>query len=294
MVVTNTATLKRDFIKAFEGAPADYLAAMLFAPSGSASEKYGWLGQAPNMREWKDERVPAGLRDWEYTIRNKRFENSLSVDVPELERDQIGAIRVRIGDLAVRAKDFPHGLLSTLRKSGATLLCYDGAAFFATTHSEGDSGTQSNKLSQTGATIDNVKTDFVAARTAMTAFKDDRGQKPVRVALDLVVVCSPAMEFIMREVFENPTLAAGGKNIYAGQARVEVDTGLSGNAWILENRAGMLRGFILQEELPVRLSNTDVTSDEAFMRGKVFFGTEWRGNAGYGDWRYAVSVGTIA
>lgn len=293
-VLANAVTrLKTDFIEAFLAAEATYLDAMLFSTSGNASEKYGWLGQSPQMREWKDERIPAGLSDWDYTILNKRFENSLAVDLPTLERDQTGAIRVRIQDLAGKAREYPHSLLSALRTGGTSGLCYDGQAFFANAHVEGSSGSQDNLLAQTGTTVANVKTDFNLATAAMEGFKDDRGVAPIGAQFVYVVVCGPSMKWIMKEAFEQVILTAGGNNIYAGLAKVEIDRAITGNGWVLENRAGKMRGYILQEEKAVTLTNTDPTSDEAFMRGKVMFGTEWRGNAGYGDWRRCVLVGAL-
>ena len=56
----------------------------------------------------------------------------------------------RIREMAQNAARLTYNLISDLIKGGAAAKCYDSQFFFDTDHSEGDSGTQSNKLTGTG------------------------------------------------------------------------------------------------------------------------------------------------
>ncbi len=118
---------------------------MLFT-SDQESETYPWLGQSPVMREWIGGRHAKGFTENKITIANKHFEATLEVLISELRRDKTGQILVRVRELAERTNAHWASLLSTLIIQGATSSCYDGQPFFATDHSEGKSGLQSNAI----------------------------------------------------------------------------------------------------------------------------------------------------
>ena len=58
-----------------------------------------------------------------------------------------------MAELAERGRTHYASLLSTLIVNGATTVCYDGQYFFDTDHSEGASGTQSNKIDSDISTL---------------------------------------------------------------------------------------------------------------------------------------------
>src|SRR5215217_4824202 len=64
--------------------------------SNLASETYAWLGSIPAVREWTDERIPKGLSEYNYTIRNKKWEVSVRVDAEVLEDEQYGQVKARV------------------------------------------------------------------------------------------------------------------------------------------------------------------------------------------------------
>jgi phage major head subunit gpT-like protein len=63
-------------------------------------EIYARLGQAPQMKEWLDERAPKGLGEFGFTVVNKHYEASIAVDMDDLDDDQYGQIKIRATQLA--------------------------------------------------------------------------------------------------------------------------------------------------------------------------------------------------
>ena len=50
--------------------------------SGSDKQSYNWLGAAPALREWVDERVPGALRTHAYEVANRNQDGTFPV--PEI------------------------------------------------------------------------------------------------------------------------------------------------------------------------------------------------------------------
>ena len=195
--------LRADFMKAYDTgeSPADVKPLILETQSSSNKEDYGWLGSAPNLSEWLDERQLHGLLDFEYTIPNKDYEATIAVDRNALEDDQLGAVRTRVQDLAKKAKLHPRKKFFETVAEGTTELCYDGQPFFATTHQDSaDSGVQSNLLTGTGISLAQIKADFEAAECAMMEYKDDRGEPFNEGEMDLYVVCRPCLKAKFNEL----------------------------------------------------------------------------------------------
>ena len=93
------AGLRTVFFEAYEAAPSDWQRIATVVPSEHDTEKYAWLGSTPKVREFKDERVPAGLYQHDYSIKNKTWEASIAVDRAALEDDEYGQIRLRIQEI---------------------------------------------------------------------------------------------------------------------------------------------------------------------------------------------------
>jgi len=103
-------------------------------PSGTASNTYGWLGEAAGFREWIGDRVINGMKAHGYQIVNKDWELTQGVRRTTIEDDQLGIyapLMRRIGEEAAR---LPDVLLFDLIKAGGATLCFDGQFFFDTDH----------------------------------------------------------------------------------------------------------------------------------------------------------------
>lgn len=299
-LVKNVGALRLEFLKTLkEGSPEWKSAMMLLDGSGGdGTTNLPFASDAPKMRRWVDERMPATIRSGKYTVIHDRYENSLAFTKMALRRDNLGLAPTRIKDMATRARNFPLVLASQLRRQGAAAesLCWDESPFFYNAHVYEDSGAQSNKHAQTSALAAGVRTDFYVGKKARIGWKDSQGEVDDNAAimLDLVVVHGLETLQVMDEVFQTERNADGSTNVTYQAARLQLDPRIVGTGWVLEDHGGIVKPYGLVEEMPVTLENSDVSSDEGFMRGEVRFGTEWVGSAFYGDPACAHLVGSIS
>ena len=282
------AGLRAVFFDAYEVAPSDWERIATVVPSEHDTEKYAWLGSAPKMREFKDERIPAGLLPHDYSIKNKTWEASIAIERAALEDDQYGQIKLRTQGLAEEAKRHQDELVFSLLKDGFANLCYDGQYFFDTDHAEGDSGTQSNK-----GTSALSASSLQAAFTAIMKFKDDKG-KPMGIVPDTLVV-PPDLKWTAMELLESvyaPETAAGKtetrKNVLSGALDLIVSPYMSdSNDWFLLCTKRIVKPIIFQSRIPVEFSALEADSENGFMRDEYVYGVRARYNVGYGLWQLA-------
>jgi phage major head subunit gpT-like protein len=137
------------FNNAFSEAQSDYDKVAMTTKSIHAAETYGWMGKTTAFREWLGDRVIQNLAASDYTIKNKKFENTIGVDRDDIEDDSFGVYTPMIAQLGNDAKTHPDTLIFDLLKNGFTNPCYDGQYFFDTDHPVG-SGTVSNSGGGTG------------------------------------------------------------------------------------------------------------------------------------------------
>ena len=281
------AGLKAIFFDAYTAAPTNWEQIATVVPSEKDTEQYAWLGSVPKMREFTDERLPAGLLEHDYSIKNKTWEASIAVDRAALEDDQYGQIKLRVQSLAEETKWHQDELVYTLLAAGFadTLgVCYDGQYFFDDDHSEGDSGTQSN-VGSSSLDIDSLKATFIA----MMKFKDDKG-KPMGIIPDTLII--PAdLQWTAQELI----LSVYGKD-WIGQDNVMSKAGLSiivspyltdTNDWILACTKRIVKPVIFQNRIPVEFDALEGNSENGFMRDQYVYGVRARYNVGYGLWQMA-------
>lgn len=293
------AGMKTNFMKAYEVANKEHLNVATVIPSGKSSETYPWLGAVPKMNEWKDERIPQAMLEHNYSIANRDFEASIAVDRNAIEDEQYGQIEVRVKELATEAVRFFDELSFTLMGQGngtsgtagtiydgVTTSCYDGGAFFATDHSEGDSGTQSNKGSSALSA-----TALQAAITAMKKFKNDKG-KPSHIRPNLLCVPNDleweAKELLNSQYYpeEGTTTNKLATNVLKGSLNLLVNDYLTNTGdWFLFDTNRVVKPMILQLRQDPRFTSLVSGTESAFMRKKLYFGVDWRGEILWGDWR---------
>lgn len=263
-------------------------------------ETYPWLGAVGRMHEWKDERIPEALLEHHFTVTNRDWEGSISVDRNAIDDEQYGQVKIRVGQLAQEAKRFIGELIFELLGQGnlslststnflgSNINCYDGNPFFSAAHSEGASGTQTN-IGRVAFSFANLQT----AITAMKGIKDDKG-KFVNVIPDLLVV-NQSDEFLAREILNStffPTVttqAAPSKlavNVLKGIVDLYVSPYLTSGTWILLDTKGIVKPMILQMRKPIEFSSM-LTGPEQFLRKKLYFGADGRWQAAFGMWQYA-------
>jgi phage major head subunit gpT-like protein len=299
MAVINTGLLTKglrsEFFNRFDGTPVFYRDLSTRIVSTGDSETYKWLGTVPKMREWGTGRLAKGLRTESYSVGNLKYEATVEVDRDEIADDQTGQIRVRIGELAQRAATHKDYLISQLLINGESsgYNSYDGAPFFAGTHSSGGSGNQDNKLTYDAAspdspTVDEFKQALKAAIARMLAYKDDQGEPMMIGATGLVCIVPPTMYFTALEAI-NATVINSTSNVLAGAARVTAMPWLSdASKWYLLKTDGVIRPFIFQDREPVEFGALAEESEEAFKREKFLYGVRARYAMSYGYWQFAV------
>jgi len=293
------AGMRTNFMQAYETAAKDHEKLATPISSTKSSETYPWLGGVPKMSEWKDERIPQGMMEHNFTIANRDFEASIAVDRNAIEDDQYGQIEVRVKELAVEASRFFDELAFTLIGQGTatagtagtiyegvTLSCYDGKAFFATNHTEGDSGTQSNRGSTaigSGA--------LQTAITAMKKLKNDKG-KPANIRPNMLVIPND-LEWTAKELLnsqyypeEGTTTTKLAVNVLKGSLELLVNDYLTDtNDWFLFDTNRVVKPMILQKRKDPQFTTLTQGTESAFMRKKLYFGVDWRGEILWGDWR---------
>lgn len=192
------------FYRRMEGSLAVSWALMvsLMIDSDQETETYKFLGMVPQLREWKGGRLAKALRVDGFTLSNKTFEATLHADLEDLRRDKTGQLAIRMGELGRRAGTHWASLLTTLLEANGN--GYDGVAFFATSHSLGNSGTQKNLLTATEVGALNVSDaanptadewqDIVGGIVGwFYSFKDDQGEPINGDALEFVLMVPPLM-----------------------------------------------------------------------------------------------------
>jgi phage major head subunit gpT-like protein len=257
--------------------------------SASSLEKYNWLGSVPSMSEWVDERQIRALMAEDYTIVNKNFEATISVDRNDLEDDKLGLLRPRILGLAERAAAFPNKLVFSLLDAGETAKTFDNAAFFNETRKIGESENIKNLLTGSGvASGDAIRTDIAAAVVAMSRFTDDRGE-----FLELVpdtIVCPPEISIAIRSAL---TPVHGSQRPEAQYIKDIVDSvWLSDPAsWYMVCTTSVLKPVIFQtRKAPEMVAVDRPDSHSVFMRRMVYYGVDVRFGAGLFDPRACVKV----
>jgi phage major head subunit gpT-like protein len=277
--------LKSTFFHAYDNVPdITWPQIATEVPSSLDTERYAWLGSVPKMREFKDERVPAGLLEHDYSIRNRTWEASISVDRTALEDDQYGQIKLRVQNLAEETRRHQQELVIGQLMGGFTQACYDGQTFFSADHQEGDSPVQSN-LGSDDLSVGSLQ----AAITMMMKFKDDKG-KPMGIIPDTLVV-PPDLKWLAMEILHShgrPDTANRADNVLHNALELIVDPYLTDtNDWYVFCTKRFVKPIIFQNRVPVEFASLEGYTDTGFMRDQFIYGVRARYNVGYGIWQLA-------
>jgi phage major head subunit gpT-like protein len=301
MAVINTGLLTKglrsEFFDRFRSSPTYYQDLATRIVSTNDRETYRWLGTVPQMREWGTGRLARGLRTESYSVANLKYEATLEIDRDEIADDQVGQIRPRIAELALRAATHKDYLLADLLASGSSagFNSYDGETFFSAAHNSGSSGVQSNTVSVDvssvqNPTVEEFKAGIKEAIGRMLTFKDDQGAPMVLQVSGLQCVVPPSLYFTALEAV-SAAMIADTSNVLKGVARVISLPWLTdASRWYLLKTDGVVRPFIFQDREPIEFGSLAEDSDEAFRREKYLYGVRARYRIAYGYWQYGVLV----
>ena len=95
------------FRRGFQSTTTFYKNVAMIVNSSTAGETYGWLGQFPQMREWLGDRVINSLEAHGYHIKNRKFENTVSVGRTAIEDDAYGVFAPIFEELGRASAEHP-------------------------------------------------------------------------------------------------------------------------------------------------------------------------------------------
>jgi len=270
--------------------------------SNQESETYKWLGMAPAMREWVGGRQPRGFRASGITIENKRYEATLEVSMDEIRRDKTGQVMARVQELAERTNGHWASLLTALIVAGESAACYDGQYFFDTDHAEGDSGTQSNDITNditttTAPTASEMQSSILLATQAILGFKDDVGEPMNENAREFLVMIPVPYLSATAMALGATVISQSSNNIMALGSlggfvyRMAANPRLSWTTkFALFRSDGPVSALIRQTEEGVTVDALAEGSEEEFKNDRHLYGVKARRNVGYGYWQKACLV----
>lgn len=184
--------------------------------SNQESETYEFLSDAPSLTEWGKQRTKTGVKNWEFSVKNKKFSAGLEIDEDDWRRDKTGQILVRVNELAARAAQLPQKILSSLIVANSN--AYDGVAFYHATNHKTLSGATIENAIQIAAATGTVPTNAEMETALLTAiekllgFVDDAGEPRNEFAQNFAVMVPTAMWKQLAAVLRNDFIAAGTSN----------------------------------------------------------------------------------
>lgn len=264
--------------------------------STGSDEQYGWLGSMPGMREWLGDRQFKSLRSAHFTLANKEWESSLAIQKNDIDDDRLGMYGPVLSQLGMEAAHHPDELLFSLIADGESEAGFDGQFFFDTDHAWGDSGAQSNDLTQAAATGTvpteaEFRTAYHAARAAMLGFKNDQGKLFVRPTIrpftNLLLLVPASLEEVANQAINKTFVNSGETNIVLDKPTIVASGSIDATKIYLFNLSQMLKPFVFQARRPLARQMKGM-DDREFK--DVKFMTDARYNMGYLAWWNAVLV----
>lgn len=283
-----------------------------FFLSDQVAEEYRFIGQVPTMREWQGPRLAKGLHNLTpIIIPNQQYEATLEVNVRDLRRDKTDQLVVRIDEFADRSKTHWASLLSHLLSISETAHSYDGVPFFSASHTEGESGAQSNiiavDISELTASwhglpaipsIEEVQQAVGLAVTHIMSFKDDRGELNNESARRFLVMVPVHYAMTFQAAFNPESVKALPGNMNPNsedqspfEVRVVANPRLSWTDKFAVFRAdGSTKALIRQSETDIRMRAKGEGSEHEFETDTWHFGIDASRGVWFGHWQRACLV----
>ena len=270
------------FNDALKEAHKDYLKIAMEVKANTIVVDYRWLADLPTMREWINDRVLNKLSAWDYQIKKKDWESTISVHRDVVEYDDLGVVKPKIQDLANSVSDHYNAQVFGLLETNGN--CYDGAPFFG--EHEVGIGSATTTLTNVGAN-DLTKDGFFKTLKQMRRIVADNGVA-IRIKPNLVVV-PPELEAKAIELFGCEKLGGSSNPLY-GRCVVLVSPDLTdAKSWYLLDTTRAVKPIILQINKGAEFNALDNPNhnERAFMSNEFLYGINTQDNVGYGLWSLA-------
>lgn len=268
-------------------------------PSSTETELHHWIAQLPGMREFVGGRQKNNVPLRDYTLTNKVFEGTISLDKWKVKNDVHGAFGQTAYAFGESVARWPDEQLAAAVEAGTSTTCYDGQYFYDTDHpyslDDASLGTYSNNL--TGVAY-NLASDPIgvwqAGSELMATYKGDAG-KPLGLIADTLMVPPQLRRYAMQaaraelvpQVITNVAgservAVAGVTNIYKGDFTVIVNPYLTTQAAYIMCTKRAIRPYVWQlREAPVFVQRVDPTDPVCFNEREFIYGAESSGVPGY-------------
>ncbi len=301
------ATAKAAFWQSFETQP-DIMGGVTHQTTSDADqETYPFLSAAPSPIEMEGSRIHKSVPEISYAIVNKKWESTLDITYEMMKNNKLGQIAATSAELGVKARQFPQKRLSTLLNNGHTTAGPDTQNFFDTDHSDPGAAyttNQDNDLTKQVADNDvRIVTDAEWAamirsmRDAFLGFLDGQGD-PVAPSSDTVFELHVPAQYvsIAQRIEKVDQLSGPTGNDVKGVYRTIFNPWLTAasstvGTFFMLNPGGARKPLIQQTNEAVSFE-TGLGTDFEKETKDTWIGTFAYGNTGYGDWRYAVRMGT--
>ena len=177
-------------------------------PAGS-SERLDFLGTIAPMREWQGSRQAVQPIEYNFALKNRKFESSILLPKDWIVNDKTGNIGQAMSQLGNRYAQWRPKLIADLLNNGTTGGAYagfDSLPFYSAAHVYGQSTVNNIVTFTTGAGPANI-TAYEAAKSLVKAiqqiitFLDDRGEPINEDITDLTVVVPGVANSQMAAVF---------------------------------------------------------------------------------------------
>lgn len=288
-IVSMQALFRREFdraVAAYSNTNAwDALADVgTMIPSTGPSEDYRWLQETPEFDLWHGDLKADDLKDYKFTITNEPFVAAIGIHKDEIADDKDDLILSRVRGMAGNDKRKWGKLFHNLLVNGTTLTAFDSVAFFS--DASGDrlnDNLLAGTISAASPTVAQVLADVDTVVQAMGGFVNSRNEV-VGIIPDTFIV-SLKVASVFRRALLSQTDASNANsavnNPFQGMNfRIVVDPSLSdaNDFYALATRypVGPLVKQ-LRENVSTFLDDT-----KKYQNGRLTFGAEFRGNAGYG------------
>lgn len=284
--------LRINFMRGMAQAPAPKLLQLCeITQSDTDSETYEWLGQAPQMAEFKGSRNFSGMTNTTYSLANVTYDAGITIGRDHFADNKSGSLAIRAGQLVSVAAANPDKVISAAIEANGN--CYDGTAHYGNSHTaRADEGSaQDNLLAGTGTGESALLTDFAAAKAAMLGFNAENGEPFHAAGLgQLVVHCAPGLEVAFRRVLGSGVIS-NTSNVLVGEAQLIVDPRLTdADDWYLHCVDPGKKPFIFQMREELRPDEIGMDTEKYNNLRQIQYGVSARYAAGLGFWQSTVKT----
>lgn len=311
--------LQQNFQAAYQTTESWHEKVATTVPSSSEQNVYGWIGKIDKMREWVGPRVTHSPAAQTYTLVNRPYELTETIDKFKLEDDQFGIYAPVATQLGWQAKKWPDYqlrdlLFNTGTQTGARQNGLDGLTHWNTAHPvdfyDASKGTFCNDFRGgvvvNGVTVGGALTPqgYATLRQEIMSRKGEDGE-PMGLVPDLLMV-PPQLEgagkMILEASYYAPqtyanvglgTNVGAQENIQKGSAKLFVNPDWAANptTWMLLCTNRPVKPFVFQQRQAVNFVYRINPQDPAvFDTHSYIFGTDARGAVGWSHaWLSAIS-----